>query len=210
MALSDLHAAKTLSELNLSETADQIEALRNLDSNGAVVEEYLAILSAKMDNGDSLDALCSTQSLLVLFVFLIIDYARCHDNLLSNPTQNVSITHRSYEYVLYILLGIAEKSTALRSLINYIEEDERLNLQSLFDSLGRIISSDTFYFTQVLLFLSLTVFSIMVLVILSFFFLGNGIGSFRQNMFPAFIKSSERAGSRSGSTIVASHQNSSH
>lgn len=149
MALSDLHEAKTLSELNLSVTADQIEALRKLDSNGAIIEEYLAILSAKMDNGDSLEALCSTHSLLVLFGFLIVDYARCHENPLSNPTQNVSITHRSYEYVLYILLGIAEKSAALRSLVNYIEEDEKLSLESLFASLGRIISSDTFYFTQV-------------------------------------------------------------
>lgn len=154
MTLESLRSAASLAELDLTFVASDLAFLRQSDVSTACanIEEYVSLLSSKMDVGDSTEHLSACTSLLLELFHLVDDYADNNDLRQESRKGTMRVSHRIYEYVLYILLGLAEKSDALRTIVNAIENAGNANMESLFRSIGSTILVDSYYFTQVSLF----------------------------------------------------------
>lgn len=151
MTLESLRAAKSLLELDLNFVASDVAFLRQSDSSTACanIEEYVSLLSSKMDVGDSSGHLSACTSLLLELFHLIDDYADNNDLRQETRKGTICVSHRIYEYVLYILLGLAENADTLRTIVNAVENMGNANIEALFRSIGSTIPVDSYYFTQV-------------------------------------------------------------
>lgn len=151
MTLESLRSATSLVELDLTFVASDVAFLRQSDSSTAcsAIEEYVALLSTKMDIGGSLERLATCNAMLLELFHLVDDYADNNDLRTQNRKGKLRISHRIYEYVLYILLGLAEKSDTLRTIVSAVENAGNANLEGLFRSIGSTILVDSYYFTQV-------------------------------------------------------------
>jgi hypothetical protein len=147
MALEELREASNLEEVNLDLIGEQFRSLRKHADAGSTIEEYLTLLSAKMDIGNSLSVLCESTVLMIELLRFVNDFANQEKSIPSFSTVS-PISHRSYEYILFILLGIAEKAVALRAVVEAVDNTNPAILEGFFQSVGNIISTDKFYFTQ--------------------------------------------------------------
>ena len=111
------------------------------------VEDVLSLLTSRLDEGDNATIIAGNAPLLTAICVLVEQFASVN-GILSVATEYlaIEITHKCYEYCLFLLLGVVERSALLKSMLKTLQTSQ---IKDITFSLGSMISNDTLYFTQV-------------------------------------------------------------
>jgi hypothetical protein len=149
--VNDLKESSIFSDEQVSKLSESITTCfqEQNDQSLSNLESILSVISKKIDSDPSRNgaiALVRSKSFAKCLVVLFEEFAKGHGILSEQFGSKTFLSHSVYELALYITLGLVEKTLTLKPLMESLD-DELIKL--LIFSLGSIISSDTYYLSQV-------------------------------------------------------------